>query len=235
MTAGARLACGLFLVVAMLSGCRPVGGPGAGGSGAGGSGSRAGRCTLTSAAFGSLSRQMISAPGPARANVPRTYWLYVPTGIGRASSVPLLVSLHGFGANGAIQNAATGWSAFDNARAAAGSPFMLVLPDGLRSLWFWGAERSYDVRFVFAVIARIRASGCVNPQQIYVDGWSEGAFMAQRMACANGDPAVDVQGIRLAGVASYAGGYPAVLLTAGPVTGRCCPAGSCCLRASRTR
>lgn len=51
-----------------------------------------------------------------------------------------------------------------------------------------------------------------------MDGWSEGAFMAQRMARANGDPAVDSQGIHLAGVASYAGGNPALLPAAcGPL------------------
>jgi polyhydroxybutyrate depolymerase len=148
--------------------------------------------------------------------VVRSYRLYVPPGVGSGSSVPLLVSLHGLGANGAIQDAATGWSSFDATRAAAGSPFIVAFPDGRRSLWFWGAERSYDAAFIFSVIASIEGSGCVDPADVYVDGWSEGAFMAQRMACANGDPAVDDEGVRLAAVASYAGGFPAVLPDCGP-------------------
>jgi polyhydroxybutyrate depolymerase len=170
-------------------------------------------CTLRPT--GSLTRVTVAGPGPGGSTT-RTYELYVPEGIGTQSRVPLLVSLHGLGASGTIQNAITHWSAFDNTQAAAGTPFILVLPDGLGTLWFWGAEGSYDVRFIFDVIARLEATGCVDPSQVYLDGWSEGAYMAQRMACAAGDPAVDPAGVVLAGVAAYAGGNPALPGPCGP-------------------
>jgi polyhydroxybutyrate depolymerase len=124
--------------------------------------------------------------------------------------VPLLVSLHGLGSNGSIQNAITYWSSFDE-QVAASAPFVLVVPDGVSTLWLWGVEDSYDVRFIFDVIARVAAEGCIDRSRVYVDGWSEGAYMAQRMACASADPAVDPQGILVAAVHSYAGGDPAVI------------------------
>jgi hypothetical protein len=54
-------------------------------------------CTL--APTGGLLRQTITAPGPSGAGATRTYELYVPRGVTSRSSLPLLVSLHGLGAN----------------------------------------------------------------------------------------------------------------------------------------
>jgi len=164
-------------------------------------------CTLVTSRL--LQKRTITAPGPS-GPTSRTYSIYVPSGIRSTSSAPLLVSLHGTGATGATQNLATHWSSFDDSVASAGSPFILVLPDGLNNTWYWGSETSYDATFIFAVIAAVQASGCVNAAQIYVDGWSAGAYMAERMACADGDPAVADQGVVLAGVHSYAGGNPAI-------------------------
>jgi len=159
-----------------------------------------------------LARRTLSEPGTGGSPAVRTYQLHVPRGLPAGSRVPLLVSLHGLGASGTIQNAITGWSSFDDAQAAAGAPFVLALPDGLATLWFWGVEDSYDVRFVFDVVADIEASDCVDASRIYVDGWSEGAFMAQRMACASGDPAVDPRGTVVAAAHGYAGGDPGIAL-----------------------
>ncbi|TMC02059.1 MAG: hypothetical protein E6J41_31145 [Chloroflexi bacterium] len=162
-------------------------------------------CSLSPS--GGLARRSITERSTAR-----TYELHAPNGLAAGSRVPLLVSLHGLGAGAAIQDAATGWSSFADRQAAAGAPFVLALPDGLATLWYWGAEDSGDVRFVFDVIADVEASGCVDPARIYVDGWSEGAFMAQRMACASGDPAVDPRGAVIAAVHGYAGGDPGIAL-----------------------
>ena len=131
----------------------------------------------------------------------RTYHLYVPAGIDR--QVPLLVSLHGTGANGTIQAAATRWT-----DVADADHFIAVFPDGLNTLWFWGVERSYAVDFIFQVIADVRATGCVDMSRVFIDGWSEGSYMAQRMACANGDPDVSSLGITIAAIHGYAGGNP---------------------------
>lgn len=206
-----------FLAVAVLAvACRAGGvgrvpAPGAGASppAATAAPGGPGRCTL--APTGGLIQRTISAPGPTSPATARTYQLYVPRGVTAGSSVPLLVSLHGLGANGTIQNAVTRWSAFDDQQAAAGAPFVLALPDGLSTLWFWGLEGSYDVSFVFDVIAQVVGSGCVDRGRVYVDGWSEGAYMAQRMACDSAGPAAGAAGIALAAVHGYAGGDPAVV------------------------
>jgi polyhydroxybutyrate depolymerase len=163
-----------------------------------------------------------SAPGGTAL---RSYELFVPAQIVSASRVPLLVSLHGLTSNGKGQDVFTHWSDFDTAEASAGRPFILLLPDGLKTLWSWGTEDSYDVRYVFELIRSLEASGCVDPDRVYIDGWSEGAFMAERLACAAGDPAIEAasdpvgdstSGIRLAGVAVYAGGNPAASGSCGP-------------------
>jgi poly(3-hydroxybutyrate) depolymerase len=161
----------------------------------------ASRCTL--APTGGLGRVSIQAPGPL-GTMERTYYLHVPPGAGAHAPVPLLVSLHGFGASGATHDAITGWSAFADAQARAGAPFIVALPNGLNSAWFWGID-SYEVSFIFDVIAGIRGSGCVDDAAVYVDGWSAGGYMAQRMACVG-----EGQGVTLAAVHSYAGGDPAV-------------------------
>jgi polyhydroxybutyrate depolymerase len=161
----------------------------------------ASRCTL--APTGGLDRVSIQAPGPV-GTMERTYQLHVPAGAGAHGPVPLLLSLHGLGASGATMDAITGWSAFADAQAKAGAPFIVALPDALNTAWVWGIE-SYDVSFLFDVIASLRGSGCVDDAAVYIDGWSAGGYMAQRMACVG-----EGQGVTLAAVHSYAGGDPAL-------------------------
>ncbi|MBO0682592.1 MAG: hypothetical protein J2P45_05505 [Candidatus Dormibacteraeota bacterium] len=195
-----------LLIVCLLGGCARQGGKAAGPP-PGGATAVAG-CSL--GPTGGLKTRTLLGAGQGSPVQSRSYQLYVPRGVDAQSRLPLLVSLHGLGANGSIQNAATHWSSFDDAQAARGSGFLLALPNGFRDLWYWGSEDSYDVRFLFQVIAQLEKSGCVDRTRIYVDGWSEGAYMAQRMACASGDPNVDPQGIAVAAVHAYAGGDPVV-------------------------
>jgi len=160
---------------------------------------------------GGLEKVTLSAPGPGDKTTRRTYELYVPKLTAtKRGGVPLLVSLHGTGASGAVQAGLTQWTDMSDTLVTSNQAYISVFPDGAATLWFWGADQSYDVEFLFDVIAAVVASRCVDTSRIYVDGWSEGGFMAQRMACADGDPAVDTHGIVLAGVHSYAGGDPAV-------------------------
>ena len=171
-------------------------------------GATAGVCTLTPT--GGLKKITLNAPGPGAKDVARTYELYVPNGVDASSKAPLLVSLHGTGATGAIQASVTHWTAYSDRLAASGNPFIAVFPDGLATLWLWGAEKSYDAAFVFDVVQELRLSRCVDDAAIYVDGWSEGAYMAQRMACAAGDASLNPNGVAFAGVHGYAGGNPDV-------------------------
>jgi polyhydroxybutyrate depolymerase len=128
----------------------------------------------------------------------RSYLVNVPSGL-TATQVPLLVSLHGFGANGTQQETFTGWTGF-----AAAKGFIVAYPQGQGSAysgaWDPYSQTSGDVAFLRDVVRDISASYCVDERRVHVDGWSNGGVMSQRVACA----AADV----FASATSYGGGTP---------------------------
>jgi polyhydroxybutyrate depolymerase len=137
----------------------------------------------------------------------RQYQLHVPSGLS-AAQVPLLVSLHGAGSNGAQDEYFTGWSQFADAHG-----FIVAYPDatfpdepGLPYLdggaWDPYTDASTDISFLRQVVRDISSTYCVDPSRVYVDGWSNGAVMSQRAAC-------DLPDL-FAAADSYAGGDPTV-------------------------
>jgi polyhydroxybutyrate depolymerase len=128
----------------------------------------------------------------------RNYELHVPQGLSGAS-MPLLLSLHGAGSNGSQDETFTGWSQFADAHN-----FIVAYPDAGKSngsgVWDPYTQGSQDVAFARAVVADISASRCVDAHRVYVDGWSNGAVMSQRVACNAADT--------FAAATSYAGGSP---------------------------
>ena len=66
--------------------------------------------------------------------------------------------------------------------------------------WDPYTANSPDVAFLRSVVADVSSRWCVDPRRVHFDGWSNGAVMSQRMACA----AADV----VASVTSYGGGTP---------------------------
>ena len=138
----------------------------------------------------------------------RTYELRVPAGLG-ADPAPLLLSLHGFGSSGRQDELFTGWSGFADSRG-----LIVAYPNGRPNLqtgaWDPYTASSADVGFLRDVVADISAGWCVDPSRVYVDGWSNGAVMSQRAACAAAD--------LFAAVSSYAGGTPTLAGAAAPCT-----------------
>lgn len=127
----------------------------------------------------------------------RAYRLNVPAGL--EAPAPLLVSLHGFGGNPQAQETFTGWT-----QTAAEKKFIVAYPSG-RGSQYGGAWDPYtasspDVAHIRAVVADISGVYCVDPASVYADGWSNGAVMSQRLACAAAD--------LFAKVSSYGGGTP---------------------------
>lgn len=117
--------------------------------------------------------------------------------------LPLVVLLHGYGANGSGQDLYFGLSA----RVDRG--YALVLPDGTKDasgLRFWNATdyccdfghtNVDDVAYVTGLIDEMEAKAAIDPDRVLLAGHSNGGFMSYRMACDRSD--------RLAGIAALAG------------------------------
>ena len=121
--------------------------------------------------------------------------VHVPPSYRSATPAPLIVLLHGFGANGEVQSAYLG---MEKAVDAAGA--LYVHPDGTQNKigkQFWNATDACcagpvtkdvdDSAYLAAVIATVRSQYSVDPRRIYVMGHSNGGFMSYRMACDHAD------------------------------------------------
>lgn len=142
------------------------------------------------------------------------YALHVPPGISSSAPVPLLASLHGTGFYGSGQATATNWPAF-----ASSHGFVAIFPQTHTATWGYADENANSVQAVIASIRHVLGSGCIDTSKIYVDGWSGGAYLAQRLACTDtGSADGKLPSFHLAAIASYAGGDPA-----GALNGPCTP------------
>lgn len=130
----------------------------------------------------------------------RTYDVVVPAGLA-ASEVPLLVTLHGAGSNPTVDEYSKQWAPF-----AAAHGFIVAYPQARgfpqSGVWDPYSASSPDVGFLREVVADVSARWCVDAHRVYVDGWSNGAVMSQRMACSAAD--------LFAAATSYGGGTPTV-------------------------
>ncbi len=120
----------------------------------------------------------------------RPVTIQVPTTYSAARSVPLVVILHGYGADGFFQEDYLGFAALVESEG-----ILIIAPDGTIDATgqrFWNATPACcdfagtgvdDVGYIRGLIADIRHDYNVDPQRIYLVGHSNGAFMAHRMAC----------------------------------------------------
>ncbi len=127
--------------------------------------------------------------------VDRWYSRYVPASYD-GSPQPLVVDLHGY------QSGATLHATLSELDAVAEEEsFVLVTPQGTSDQPFWNAvphaDLPDDVAFVEAVVDDVGAALCIDPSRVYVDGFSNGAFLASLLACRSAD--------RVAAVATVAG------------------------------
>jgi polyhydroxybutyrate depolymerase len=136
----------------------------------------------------------------------RTYILHLPKSNVQGRPVPLVVVLHGMGANGAITEALT---QFDGVADKNG--FAVAYPDGIGKIWNYGMERQVgkvlkrergadDVGFLTALIDELVCDGIADKQRVYVTGISNGAYMSNRL----GWDAAD----RIAAIAPVSGTMP---------------------------
>ncbi|MFO0658644.1 MAG: PHB depolymerase family esterase [Polyangiaceae bacterium] len=130
----------------------------------------------------------------------------VPTTIAPGEKRPFVLYLHGLGASGEVLRKVVELDAL-----AASKKFVYAAPDGPKNSkgqQFWNASKAccnFDgstvdhVAELRALIERAKSSPNVDPSRIYVIGFSNGGFMAHRLAC-------DVEGI--SAIASVAGAAP---------------------------
>lgn len=120
----------------------------------------------------------------------RPYDVVVPSSYSASSPAPLVILLHGYGANGSLVSGTLGFDALAQQRG-----FLLVRPDGtvdLQGNQFWNATDACcdfantaidDEAYLMAIVDKVSADFAVDQKRIYFVGHSNGGFMSYRMAC----------------------------------------------------
>ncbi len=136
--------------------------------------------------------------------------VFVPSSYDGTTALPLVLFLHGYGATGAQMDRYVGLGAF-----AEDNDFLFATPDGTldsQGKGFWNATSACcdfdgsdvdDSAFLRGVIDGAKEQANVDAQRVFVIGHSNGAFMAQRLACDHADVIAGV--VSLAGAADGSG------------------------------
>ncbi len=125
----------------------------------------------------------------------------------RTEPAPLVILLHGFGDTGASLEAAWHMRA-----AAAAHGILLAVPEGTPDAdgnRFWNASKACcdfrntgvdDIAYIDALLVDVAKRAAVDPKQVHIVGFSNGAFLAHRYACERAS--------RVASIVSIAGAGP---------------------------
>jgi polyhydroxybutyrate depolymerase len=126
--------------------------------------------------------------------VRRTYRVHIPTGYSPIEPAPLVVVIHG------AFDTAKGMEKFSGfSDLADRENFIVMYPNGIGILGFlqhWNAghccgkaasDNVDDVGFVAAAIEELRARLNIDPDRIYMVGFSNGGMLAYRFAAEKGD------------------------------------------------
>jgi polyhydroxybutyrate depolymerase len=132
--------------------------------------------------------------------VSRSYILHLPPAAAGGNPLPLVVVLHGGGANADSAIALTGFSAEADAEG-----FIVAYPNGTGRLkptaetagqFSWNAgdccgaamrRDADDIGFLRALVSTIEQERAVDRHRVYAAGFSAGGMMAYRLACDAGD------------------------------------------------
>lgn len=133
-------------------------------------------------------------PRPTTFGGDRPVELKAPATLTAGKDYPLVVVLHGYGANGFVQSAYFGASTLPALDTA-----LVLAPDGLVDTGgkqFWNADPACcdfggknpdDVGYIGGLIDDVLASWPVDRSEVVIVGHSNGGFMAYRMACERAD------------------------------------------------
>ena len=119
----------------------------------------------------------------------RQYLLHVPKNYDRAKPAPLVISLHGAMNWPGFQMETTRWNPLADKEG-----FLVVYPAGTGfgpRIWdmngYGNPPKMKDVRFIAALIDKLRAEYNIDPARIYADGLSNGGGMAFILSCTLAD------------------------------------------------
>jgi polyhydroxybutyrate depolymerase len=119
----------------------------------------------------------------------RTFQIDAPASALAGRPVPLVLMFHGVFSNGATIQEVTGMP-----EKAAEQGFITVAGDGIGQSWNAGlccdpaaADDVDDVQFARDVVAAVETEYCIDPQQIYASGFSNGGAMVFRLICEASD------------------------------------------------
>jgi polyhydroxybutyrate depolymerase len=128
--------------------------------------------------------------------------LQVPGDFAEGRTYPLLLILHGYSANGFIQQAY-----FRMGGVADTDDVFVLAPDGTtdssgKQFWNSGPEccdvdgtEVDDVAYLGGLLDDVMAAWPIDPARIHVLGHSNGAFMAYRLACDRADVVTSIAGL----------------------------------------
>ena len=133
--------------------------------------------------------------------------LQLPPSVEPGKTYPLIMILHGYGANGYVQQAYLEMRDWPTAHDA-----FVLAPDGTidsQGKEFWNADPVCcdmdhtgvdDVAYLGGLLDTVIAEHPIDPARVFLIGHSNGAFMAYRMACDRADVVTAIAG--LAGAAA---------------------------------
>ncbi|MDQ3781418.1 MAG: glutaminyl-peptide cyclotransferase, partial [Actinomycetota bacterium] len=144
--------------------------------------------------------RFVPAPGAGVASLPRDaeevrldvdgvarrYLRFVPDGIEGETPVPLVIDLHGFTVDPERHAVTTHWD-----QLAAAEGFAVATPAAVGDPVSWatasGAISAPEVEFLVAVVEDMAATVPIDPDRVFVSGYSNGGGMAHRLACERAD------------------------------------------------
>ena len=150
---------------------------------------------------GSVAIGPSTSPSRAQAEVlsvngaPRAYLLFRPPAPDVKHLAPLVIAIHGYALDGRTLEER---SRYDDLAARDG--FVVVYPQGVNVSWDAGVccgGSSDDLAFIRNLVDKLITDGGIDPKRIFATGVSNGAMMAQRLACELSD--------RITAVASVSG------------------------------
>jgi polyhydroxybutyrate depolymerase len=133
----------------------------------------------------------------------RPVFLDVPATYDHGEPTPLVILLHGFGANGFTQSRVFGYDElFTEHNVLFAAPDGTVNSDGEQfwnaTEWCCGAASGVDdSSYLIGLVDEISAVWNVDPKRVFFAGHSNGGFMSYRLACDHAD--------KIAGIVSLAG------------------------------